>query len=137
MDQEKDPMTPRPNTRSNTKRIFLGSVSHRCGENAVVKIACNGVPCPSTKVFNEKGKAVGIIEEVLGRSEEAYASFSGAGVPGEKFFIDSMRVLRHEKFLSRTECVLKKEREDRNTTTRKKGGYHEKRDLGRSFKQDF
>lgn len=110
----------KPSARHGLKRAFIGLVEHRCGESGVVRLVCDGVPCPNAKVFNEKGTSVGVIEEVLGRSEESYASFTGAGLKGERLFVDSSRILRHERFLSRTDCALKKEKEDRDLAGKRK-----------------
>lgn len=107
---------PRKKEQPLGKRVLLGHVEHMCGESAVARVACNGVPLPGTPLFTEGGERVGTVDEVLGPVCNVHVSFVPAKRKcgcGTKLLAPETKILPAERFLSRSEAIAEKERHDR------------------------
>ncbi|KAL0265891.1 UNVERIFIED_CONTAM: hypothetical protein PYX00_011608 [Menopon gallinae] len=98
------------------RKVPLGRIEHMCGESAVARVACDGIPLPGAPLFLEGGERVGAVDEVLGPLGGVCVSFVPAGKTcqrGTLLLAPETKILAAERFLPRHEAIAEKERGDR------------------------
>lgn len=88
--------------------IEAGCFAHACEGEAVVKLTNEKIPYFNAPIFLENKTQIGKVEEILGPINNVYFTIKMAeGVvatsykPGDKFYIDPMKLLPLERFLPR------------------------------------
>lgn len=112
--------------QESTETTELGKVLYVCQEQLVVKLVAKDIPYPNSAVLDSSSRAIGKVDEVLGRIDDVHVTVklngpAGESREGEMMFSYVDKFIPRKRFLPREEVEKRKEAMDRVKPTPRKG----------------